>query len=120
MARLALDGQADAVLAELRKEGFVRPNISVDAQATLDYLQPILAPIADDHFRFSRDWMRREAARIADPRSEANKLARQLNLPPAYLMIHRVTIGSIGVLSQLGAEGNFRQILERWMPGFGG
>jgi len=118
MARLALEGDAPAVLAELRKEGFVRPNIVVDAQSTLDYLRPILAPIAEDHFRFSRDWMRREAARIGDPRSEANKLARQLNLPPAYLMIHRVTIGSIGVLSQLGAEGNFRQILERWMPGF--
>ena len=120
MARLALDGQATAVLAELRKEGFVRPNIVVDARATLEYLQPILAPIASDHFKFSREWMRREAARIADPRSEANKLARQLNLPPAYLMIHRVTIGSIGVLSQLGAEGNFRQILKRWMPGFAG
>ncbi|MDQ4038654.1 MAG: AarF/ABC1/UbiB kinase family protein [Actinomycetota bacterium] len=118
MARLALDGQAPAVLAELRKEGFVLPSIVVNAQATLDYLRPILAPIASDHFKFSREWMRREAARIGDPRSEANKLARQLNLPPAYLMIHRVTVGSIGVLSQLGSEGNFRQILERWMPGF--
>ncbi|MGI8626647.1 MAG: ABC1 kinase family protein [Geodermatophilaceae bacterium] len=118
MARLALAGKARAVLAELRKEGFVRPSIVVDAQATLDYLGPILAPIASDHFKFSREWMRREAARIGDPRSAANKLARQLNLPPAYLMIHRVTIGSIGVLSQLGSEGNFRQILERWMPGF--
>lgn len=120
LVRLALAGAGEQALAELRGEGFILPTIKVDAQAALDYLLPMLAPIATDHFEFSRDWMRREAARIGDPRSEANMLGRQLNLPPAYLMIHRVTIGSIGVLSQLGSAGNFRAILSRWLPGFTG
>jgi hypothetical protein len=42
----------------------------------------------------------------------------RLNLPPSYLLIHRVTIGSIGVLSQLEAKANYRRILEKWLPGF--
>ena len=71
-----------------------------------------------DHFHSTRAWMQEQAARIADPRTEASRLCRQLNLPPAYLLIHRVTIGSIGVLCQLGAAGNFRGILEEWLPGF--
>jgi hypothetical protein len=62
--------------------------------------------------------MQEQAARIADPRSEINRLGRQLNLPPAYLLIHRVTIGSIGVLCQLDAAGDFRSVLEEWLPGF--
>jgi hypothetical protein len=62
--------------------------------------------------------MQQQAARIADPRSDANRLGRQLNLPPAYLLIHRVTIGSIGVLCQLDAAGGYRSVIEEWLPGF--
>jgi hypothetical protein len=41
-----------------------------------------------------------------------------LNLPPSYLLIHRVTLGSIGVLCQLEAKAPYRRILQRWLPGF--
>ena len=118
LLRWALAGKADEVLADLRAEGFVRPNVEVDAQGVLDYLRPLLEPVATDHFHFTRAWMQEQAARIADPRTEASRLGRQLNLPPAYLLIHRVTIGSIGVLCQLDAAGDFRGVLEEWLPGF--
>ena len=84
----------------------------------LDYLRPMLEPIAVDEFRFTRAWLRAEAARIASPQSPAYQLGRQLNLPPSYLLIHRVTLGSIGVLCQLEAKAPYRAILERWLPGF--
>ena len=48
------------------------------------------------------EWMRGQAARLGDPRSEEARVGRLLNLPPYYLLIHRVTLGSIGVLCQLG------------------
>jgi predicted unusual protein kinase regulating ubiquinone biosynthesis (AarF/ABC1/UbiB family) len=118
LLRWALAGQAGKVLADLRAEGFVRPSVEVDAQAVLDYLLPLLEPVAAPHFHFTRAWMQEQAARIADPRTEANRLGRLLNLPPAYLLIHRVTIGSIGVLCQLDAAGNYRGVLEEWLPGF--
>jgi predicted unusual protein kinase regulating ubiquinone biosynthesis (AarF/ABC1/UbiB family) len=118
LLRWALAGKADEVLADLRTEGFVRPNVEVDAQGVLDYLRPLLEPVAAPYFHFTRSWMQEQAARIADPRSEANRLGRMLNLPPAYLLIHRVTIGSIGVLCQLDAAGNYRGVLEKWLPGF--
>ena len=118
LLRWALAGKADEVLTDLRTEGFVRPSMEVDAQAVHAFLRPMLEPLVDRHFHFTRAWMQEQAARIADPRNDASKLGRQLNLPPAYLLIHRVTIGSIGVLCQLGAEGNFRSVLEEWLPGF--
>ena len=118
LARLALEGRAEEVLAALRSEGFVKPGIEVDAQRVLDYLRPMLEPIAADTFQFSREWLRREAVRLADPRSPANQLGRQLNLPPSYLLIHRVTTGTIGVLCQLGGQAPFRQLMETWQPGF--
>jgi predicted unusual protein kinase regulating ubiquinone biosynthesis (AarF/ABC1/UbiB family) len=120
LARLALAGDADAVLDGLRHEGFVKPDLEIDAHAVLAYLRPMLEPVAVDEFRFTRPWLRTEAARLASPRSPAYQLGRHLNLPPAYLLIHRVTLGSIGVLCQLEAKAPYRSILERWLPGFAG
>ncbi len=120
LLRWALEGKAEEVLADLRAEGFVLPGAQIDAQGVHDFLRPMLDPIAEPRFRFTRAWMQEQAARVADPRLEASRLGRQLNLPPAYLLIHRVTIGSIGVLCQLDAEGDFRGVLEEWLPGFRG
>jgi len=118
LARLALEGRADDVLEALRAEGFVKPSIEVDASRVLDYVLPMLEPLRGETFRFTREWLRREAVRVADPRSPANQLGRQLNLPPSYLLIHRVTTGTIGVLCQLGGEAPYRALMEQWQPGF--
>ncbi|ASW56624.1 AarF/ABC1/UbiB kinase family protein [Plantactinospora sp. KBS50] len=118
LVRLALSGDADGVVDGLRAEGFIRTADPIDAPAILDYLLPMLEPLTVPEFRFSRAWLRGEAARLANPRSPAYQLGRQLNLPPSYLLIHRVTLGSIGVLCQLEAKAPYRAILERWLPGF--
>jgi predicted unusual protein kinase regulating ubiquinone biosynthesis (AarF/ABC1/UbiB family) len=118
LTRLALAGDADGVLEGLRGEGFVRPDTEVDAAGILDYLRPMLEPVAKPEFQFTRAWLRAEAARVANPRSPAFQLGKQLNLPPSYLLIHRVTLGSIGVLCQLEATAPYRSVLERWLPGF--
>ncbi|MFJ4911157.1 ABC1 kinase family protein [Streptomyces sp. NPDC088726] len=116
--RLTLQGDADAVYELLREEGFVRDSVDLAPDAVLDYLRPIIEPALVEEFAFSRGWMRNQAARIADPRSPAHQLGKQLNLPPAYLLIHRVTLSTIGVLCQLGATVRLREELESWLPGF--
>ena len=92
--------------------------MDLDAQAVLDYLRPLLDPVAQETFTFSREWLRGQAMRLGDPRSPAAQLGRKLNLPPSYLLIHRVTMGTIGVLCQLGGTAAFRAEMERWQPGF--
>ncbi|MGW7406293.1 ABC1 kinase family protein [Streptomyces sp. NPDC054833] len=116
--RMTLDGEAEAVYELLCGEGFVKSSIELDPDAVLDYLLPIIEPALVDEFTFTRNWMRSQAARIADPRSPAYQLGKQLNLPPSYLLIHRVTLSTIGVLCQLGATVRLRQELEEWLPGF--
>ncbi|MFJ3756749.1 ABC1 kinase family protein [Streptomyces sp. NPDC090080] len=116
--RMTLDGDAEAVYELLRAEGFVKDSIELDPEAVLDYLLPIIEPAQVDEFTFTRNWMRSQAARIADPRNPAYQLGKQLNLPPAYLLIHRVTLSTIGVLCQLGATVRLREELEGWLPGF--
>ncbi len=118
LLRLAVDGDAQGVFDGLRAEGFVRPGIDLDAERLLSYLSPILDPAREDTFRFSRSWLRSQAVRVGDPRSPAYSTGLRLNLPPDYLLIHRVTTGAIGVLCQLGAEAAWRAELGSWLPGF--
>ncbi|MEU2083703.1 AarF/ABC1/UbiB kinase family protein [Streptomyces albus] len=116
--RLMLDGDAETAYDMLREEGFVKERIELDPEAVRDYLLPIIEPACVDEFTFTREWMRGQAARIADPRSPAHQLGRRLNLPPSYLLIHRVTLSTIGVLCQLGATVRMRDDMETWVPGF--
>jgi predicted unusual protein kinase regulating ubiquinone biosynthesis (AarF/ABC1/UbiB family) len=118
LVRLALAGDADAVVDGLRDEGFIKPDDDLDAQAVLAFLRPLIEPVAVDEFRFTRAWIRGEATRLSSPKSPAFQLSRKLNLPPSYLLIHRVTLGSIGVLCQLEAQAPYRAILQKWLPGF--
>jgi predicted unusual protein kinase regulating ubiquinone biosynthesis (AarF/ABC1/UbiB family) len=108
------DGSISEAEDELREQGFVRQGVQVDLDALYAFLAPLAEPSRGDTFKFSREWLRGQAQRVADPRS----LGRRLNLPPSYVLIHRVSTEGIGVLCQLESEGNFRAELVRWMPGY--
>ncbi|MGD0925483.1 MAG: AarF/ABC1/UbiB kinase family protein [Streptosporangiaceae bacterium] len=110
------DGSIREAEDELREQGFLREGIHVDLDALYAFLAPLAEPSRVDTFKFSREWLRSEAARVTDPRS--SNLGRRLNLPPSYVLIHRVSTEGIGVLCQLESEGPFRAEMIRWMPGY--
>jgi predicted unusual protein kinase regulating ubiquinone biosynthesis (AarF/ABC1/UbiB family) len=110
------DADIEAVERELRAHGFLRPGIDVDLDALHAFLAPLAEPSKVDSFKFSREWMREEAGRVADLRS--SNITRKFNLPPSYVLIHRVSTAGIGVLCQLECEGEFRAEVLRWIPGY--
>jgi predicted unusual protein kinase regulating ubiquinone biosynthesis (AarF/ABC1/UbiB family) len=116
--RLALEGRSDELLQLLRKEGFVRPGMRLQAKDVHDYLVPFVQPLTQDRFHFTRRWMQKQAGRLGDTRGQDFQTGRSLNLPPAWLLIHRVTVGAVGILCQLDAEFALKEIVERWQPGF--
>jgi predicted unusual protein kinase regulating ubiquinone biosynthesis (AarF/ABC1/UbiB family) len=118
LTRLTLEGDRHGVMREMRAQGFLLSGVHVDPQQVMDYLGPIVEPLVTPTFTFTRAWMRQQASRLSDPRREEARVGRQFNLPPSYLLIHRVTLGSIGVLCQLGATAPYRSLAERWQPGF--
>ena len=118
LLRIAMLEDARGVLEGLREEGFIKPNITLDAQALLDYLTPLVEPARYESFHYTREWLRGEFMRMKDPRSEEFTIGFKLNLPPNYLLIHRVWLGSVGVLCQLDANVASRSEIERWVPGF--
>jgi predicted unusual protein kinase regulating ubiquinone biosynthesis (AarF/ABC1/UbiB family) len=110
------DPDTEEVERELRANGFLRPGIHVDLEALRAFLAPLAEPSKVDSFKFTREWMREEASRVTDMR--AGNISRQFNVPPSYVLIHRVSTAGIGVLCQLECEGEFRAEVLRWVPGY--
>ena len=110
------DGDIDEVEQELRAQGFLKEGIEVDLDALRAFLAPLAEPSKVETFKFTREWMRDEAARVTDLRP--SNISRKFNVPPSYVLIHRVSTAGIGVLCQLECEGPFRAEVIKWMPGY--
>ena len=110
------DGDPAKLEDEFRSHGYLRDGVSVDLTA----LRALLAPLAElsktESFRFSREWLRTETIQTSVLRSSS--VLRQLNLPPSYVLIHRVLAAGLAVLCQLECEVPFRAEVLRWMPGY--
>jgi predicted unusual protein kinase regulating ubiquinone biosynthesis (AarF/ABC1/UbiB family) len=111
------DGDITKIEAELREQGFLLPGISVNLDDLKTYLAPLAEPSRQETFTFTREWMREQAGRMTDLRG--TNIGRLLNLPPSYILIHRVSTAGIGVLCQLEASAAFRAEVLRWIPGYG-
>jgi len=116
MTRLALQDRPDDLLRLLRGEGFVLPGSLLEAEDAMAYLAPFTEPLRTDSFRFNRRWLQAQAERVGDLRGPQFNTGRELNLPPHYLLVHRVTMGTLGVLCQLDADVPLRRIVQRWEP----
>jgi predicted unusual protein kinase regulating ubiquinone biosynthesis (AarF/ABC1/UbiB family) len=115
--RYALQDDADEVVRILSGEGFVRPGITMDPQEALDYLAPLLDPLRAEIFTYSRAWLRDQGSHLSGRGNPAASVGRRFNLPPHYMLIHRVSIGTLGILCQLGSTIAVREVLEPCLPG---
>jgi predicted unusual protein kinase regulating ubiquinone biosynthesis (AarF/ABC1/UbiB family)/HSP20 family molecular chaperone IbpA len=101
---------------EFRSHGYLRDGVSVDLTELRAFLVPLAEPSKAESFRFSRQWLRTETIQASALRSSS--VLRRLNLPPSYVLIHRVLASGLGVLCQLECEVPFRAEVLRWMPGY--
>ncbi len=114
----ALDGDAEAVVDGLREEGFIKSRISIDPDALLEYLSPFLEPLRHEEFRFDRSWLQSLFRHVNDRERPEWSIGLKVNLPPEYVLIHRVWLGGIGVLCQLGGVVPTVQVLSDFLPEF--
>lgn len=115
---LAVGGDAEEVLAGMRAEGFVRPGIDLDPDAVLQYVAPFVEPLHQERHTFSREWLRSASTGVTDLRRPEFATGIKMNLPREYALVHRVFLGAIGVLSQLGSTIEVRHLFEEHLPGF--
>ncbi|MEU9024045.1 AarF/ABC1/UbiB kinase family protein [Actinomadura sp. NPDC048394] len=116
LLRIGTMADIDEIEDALREEDFIREGVEIDAEALQAFLAPITEPFVTETFKFNREWLRDMAARVTDLRP--TNVVRQLNLPPEYVIIHRVLSAGTGVLCQLECEIPARAESLKWVPGF--
>jgi predicted unusual protein kinase regulating ubiquinone biosynthesis (AarF/ABC1/UbiB family) len=80
----ALDDDAVALYEGFKKDGFILADVDVDPNLVLEYLVPLVEPLRTEVFKYSREWLRDQSARVGDPRNPTAKIGFQLNLPAEY------------------------------------
>ncbi len=111
-------GNYDRVLEGLRDEGFIRPNTEIDPEVMTRFIKPMVDPMMTDTFSFSREWLRAQGQRMSAAGAEGISSTVKLNVPREYMLIHRVWLGGVGVLCQLGSTAPFRAVVAESLPGF--
>ncbi len=121
----ARDEQWDEVIRLLKKLGFMPQNYDLTADQVVGYIGPLWAyidPLRAGEFHFTRKWFQKSALATTDPFEEGFadrfKVARQLTVPPGYVMLLRTLGGLLGVAVQLDAHVAYATLIERWVPGF--
>ncbi|OBI94523.1 ABC transporter ATP-binding protein [Mycobacterium alsense] len=121
----ARDEQWDEAIRLLKKLGFMPRDYDLTAEQLVEYLGPLWAyidPLRSGEFHFTREWFQKSALVTTDPLADGFgdrfKLARQLTIPPGYVMLLRTLGGLLGVAVQLDAHVAYATLIERWVPGF--
>ncbi|HEU4362202.1 MAG TPA: AarF/UbiB family protein [Mycobacterium sp.] len=121
----ARDEQWDEVIRLLKKLKFMPEDYHLTPEQLVEYLGPLwvyIDPLRAGEFHFTREWFQKSALVTSDPFADGFadrfKLARQLTVPPGYVMLLRTLGGLLGVAVQLDAQVAYATLIERWVPGF--
>jgi predicted unusual protein kinase regulating ubiquinone biosynthesis (AarF/ABC1/UbiB family) len=115
--RHVADGEADRMMDLMRAERFIGRD--VPAQDVLRWIGGLADPLREERFHFTRAWMARQGARVADLRGRAyRETGRALTMPAEHMLIMRVLSGWTNILAQLDCTVAARGLAERWLPGF--
>ena len=113
LAAIALENGDEAAMLSAHerwmRKGWLDP--AVDAVRFAELLRTDSTPLADESFRFSRDWMNSQASRWWSP-SASFEAANLVRMPAAALLEHRALTGSLALCCQLEAEVPLRRLLQ--------
>ena len=115
LLRAGRDRDPAALFEVARATGLVDAD-DVTPEVLLALLDPLLDPLRQETFTFTRAWLRAQTTRVSDPRSEVARTQRKLRVPVRHLLVQRVAAGTTGVLCLLAATVPVRREVETWLP----
>jgi predicted unusual protein kinase regulating ubiquinone biosynthesis (AarF/ABC1/UbiB family) len=114
---IVVDRDPQRLVITMEAAGFLQPDHGLDPQRVYDYVSTPYVPYLEDEFTFTRDWMRRTLAKVADIGGPYADVIAKLNMPPSYVILDRVVWGVSAILGKLEASGPWRQMLLEYRTG---
>src|SRR4051812_16432694 len=117
MGRLGVEGRAEELAAELKRNGFL-PRGEIDPQVLLRQFQDLTGWYSiDQEVELTPELATQVVIDMSDPRSRHFEQMRHENLPAEHLFGRRLETLTLAVLGQLRAKGNWHRIMREWAYG---
>jgi predicted unusual protein kinase regulating ubiquinone biosynthesis (AarF/ABC1/UbiB family) len=113
----ALERDPDLMLHRMVEAGFLAEGSGIDALVLHEWMSKPYQPYVEEHFTFSRRWLREMLSDVVNISGERAEAIRHLNMPPSYVILDRVVWGLSALLARLGASGPYRAILAEYREG---
>jgi ABC1 family protein len=117
LLRAVIDRDADRLDRLLRAMGAVAARARIAPQRLLTLAESTVLPVLGPGFRFDRQWLRRQAGTLTV--GGGLTVARGLRLPPGFLPLVRMVVGTVDLFCRLEARADYAGALGTWLPGLG-
>jgi len=72
--------------------------------------------LTDGPITIDQEYAARGVSQLFDKGSKHGELMKELNVPPSFVVLQRITLGLMGLFAQLEATANWRKIAEELWP----
>lgn len=114
---MVLDHDAAAFRTTVEEAGLVPANVSFSDEQIAEYFRFYYRYVYEDEVvTIDADYAQAGVNQLFDTTTENGELMKQLNIPPSFVVLQRITLGLMGILAQLEATMNFRRVAEELWP----
>ena len=97
--------------------GILAPNAPFDNDLIQDYFSYYYRYVMNDAVTIiDADYAAGGVAHLFDMKGPYGGLMKQLNVPPSFVVVQRITLGLMGLFAQLEAEANWQAIAKELWP----
>ncbi len=106
-----------AFRALIEENGILRPGAPFDDELVEEYFSYYYRYVLHDEVTLiDADYAAAGVTHLFDTDGPHRELMRQLNVPPAFVVVQRITLGLMGLFAQLEARANWQAIARELWP----
>jgi len=111
---LLIDQDAPGTVKAMEEVGFIRPDHGLDPQIVFECVSAPYRAYFDDEFTFTKSYTTEALQNVMDLQGPYAVVVKQLNMPPAFVILDRVVWGVSALMGRLEAHNHWRGILEEY------
>lgn len=114
---MVINRDTDAFRKLVEDTGILPQDAPFSDELIQDYFSYYYRYVMDDKVvPIDADYAAGGVAQLFDTSGPYGELMKSLNIPPAFVVVQRITIGLMGLFAQLGAEANWHAIATELWP----
>ncbi len=114
---IVIDPDPESFRSEAEQLGLLAPGAPVTDAEVFEYFAHFYEFVRyDGEFTISEEYASATARHMLDRSGPYGAVMREVNVPPAFVVVQRINLGLYSLIAQMGATANWRRITEELWP----